>query len=162
MVKSLIAALVAVALPLGFSQAQQQQPERSSRNPVPRVSLGIAVEDVPQENAQHGVMIRQIRPDSAAAKAGLKVGDVITRVSDRQIKAYEDLISNLAGHKPGDQLTFSIRRNEKTEQVKVTLGEPTASAQRPRRPRGFARARFSAWSPRRYPRCPRRAEIGLA
>jgi serine protease Do len=131
MLKSFVAALVAVAMPLGLSHAQQQQPERGSRNPLARVSLGIAVEDVPQEEGtDRGVVIRRIWPDSAAAKAGLKVGDVITRISNRQINDYEDLISNLAGHKPGDQLTFSIHRDGKTEQVKVTLGKPIAASQR--------------------------------
>ena len=40
-----------------------------------------------------GVFVCSVDPDSAAAKAGLKLGDVITKMDDKDIASYEDLVA---------------------------------------------------------------------
>ncbi len=69
-----------------------------------------------------GVFINYVEPDSAADKAGLKMGDVITKVDDTAIKSVEDL--NLAKKKysAGDTATLEIYRPDGTITVEITWG----------------------------------------
>lgn len=69
-----------------------------------------------------GVFINYVEPDSAADKAGLKMGDVITKVDGTEIKTVEDL--NLAKKKysAGDTATLEVYRPDGTVTVKITWG----------------------------------------
>ena len=69
-----------------------------------------------------GVFITYVEPDSAADKAGLKMGDVITKVDGTEIKTVEDL--NLAKKKysAGDTATLEIYRPDGTVTVEITWG----------------------------------------
>ena len=69
-----------------------------------------------------GVFITYVEPDSAADKAGLKMGDVITKVDDTEIKTVEDL--NLAKKKfsAGDTADLEIYRPDGTVTVRITWG----------------------------------------
>ncbi|OEJ26108.1 protease [Streptomyces agglomeratus] len=61
--------------------------------------------------------------DSPAGKAGLKAGDVITKLDDRVIDSGPTLISEIWTHKPGDQVTLTYERDGKTSTAEVTLGQ---------------------------------------
>ncbi|MGW0546943.1 S1C family serine protease [Streptomyces altiplanensis] len=61
--------------------------------------------------------------DSPAGKAGLKAGDVITKLDDRVIDSGPTLISEIWTHKPGDKVTLTYERDGKTSTVEVTLGQ---------------------------------------
>ncbi|MEY8387749.1 trypsin-like peptidase domain-containing protein [Oscillospiraceae bacterium 38-13] len=69
-----------------------------------------------------GVFINYVEPDSAADKAGLKMGDVITKVDGTDIKTVEDL--NLAKKKysAGDSATLEVYRPDGTITVEITWG----------------------------------------
>lgn len=69
-----------------------------------------------------GVFITYVEPDSAADKAGLKMGDVITKVDDTEIKSVEDL--NLAKKKysAGDAAKLEVYRPDGTVTVEITWG----------------------------------------
>ncbi|WP_300690563.1 trypsin-like peptidase domain-containing protein [uncultured Oscillibacter sp.] len=69
-----------------------------------------------------GVFITYVEPDSAADKAGLKMGDVITKVDGTDIKSVEDL--NLAKKKysAGDSATLEVYRPDGTVTVEITWG----------------------------------------
>ncbi len=61
--------------------------------------------------------------DSPAGKAGLKAGDVITKLDDRVIDSGPTLISEIWTHKPGDKVTLTYEREGKTSTAEVTLGQ---------------------------------------
>lgn len=69
-----------------------------------------------------GVFITYVEPDSAADKAGLKMGDVITKVDGTDVKSVEDL--NLAKKKysAGDAATLEVYRPDGTVTVEITWG----------------------------------------
>lgn len=69
-----------------------------------------------------GVFITYVEPDSAADKAGLKMGDVITKVDGTDIKSVEDL--NLAKKKysAGDSAALEVYRPDGTVTVEITWG----------------------------------------
>lgn len=60
-------------------------------------------------------------PGSPADKAGLRSGDVITKVNDTQITEDHSLASILAPFSPGDKITLTILRDGKTQTVTATL-----------------------------------------
>ncbi|MFD5101637.1 S1C family serine protease [Streptomyces albidochromogenes] len=61
--------------------------------------------------------------DSPAGRAGLKAGDVITKLDDRVIDSGPTLISEIWTHKPGDKVTLTYEREGKTSTAEVTLGQ---------------------------------------
>lgn len=67
-----------------------------------------------------GVFVWSVEPDSAAEKAGLKMGDVIIKVDDTEIKSVEDL--NLAKKKysAGDTVSMEVYRPDGNVTLEVT------------------------------------------
>lgn len=72
--------------------------------------------------ASWGTKITEVRPDSPAATAGLKQGDVITSLDGIDIQNSDQFEDNLAVFKPGAEIAISLYRGGKPLQVKVTLG----------------------------------------
>ncbi|WP_432038243.1 S1C family serine protease [Streptomyces cucumeris] len=62
-------------------------------------------------------------PGGPADKAGLKSGDVITKLDDTVIDSGPTLISEIWTHKPGDKVTLTYKRDGKQSTVDVTLGQ---------------------------------------
>ena len=61
-------------------------------------------------------------PDSPAAAAGLKAGDVILAIDGTTVDQDHDLGTLILPHAPGDTLTLRVLRNGKTSEVRVKLG----------------------------------------
>jgi putative serine protease PepD len=84
-----------------------------------RAYLGIRIG---QTNA--GVYVGSVATGGPAAKAGIKVGDVITAVDGTQTASLDDLGAALASRKPGQTVTLSILgQNGSKHSVQVTLGQ---------------------------------------
>lgn len=66
-------------------------------------------------------IIGQVIADSPAQKAGLQAGDRITRVNDRKVNTWHDLVSYVRVH-PDETIQISFRRNDVLMHVPVTLG----------------------------------------
>jgi len=75
------------------------------------------------EDGQKGAWIREVTPDSPAAKAGLQNGDIVTKVGDREVKDVADLTSAIAEHKAGSKVMLWVMRDGKERQIEATLGE---------------------------------------
>ncbi|WP_019885660.1 S1C family serine protease [Streptomyces purpureus] len=70
-----------------------------------------------------GVAVVEVPADGAAAKAGIRPGDVITKVDDAQITTLTSLAEALAGRGPGERVTVTYVRAGATRTAAVTLGE---------------------------------------
>ena len=68
-----------------------------------------------------GVFVCSVDPDSAAAKAGLKLGDVITKMDDKDIASYEDLVAAKKSYSAGDTVTLTVYRGGETIEVPLTF-----------------------------------------
>ena len=76
-----------------------------------------------------GVFVCSVDPDSAAAKAGLKLGDVITKMDDKDITSYEDLVAAKKSYSAGDTVTLTVYREGKTIEVQLTFDAVPESAE---------------------------------
>ncbi|MDD7408657.1 MAG: trypsin-like peptidase domain-containing protein [Anaerovoracaceae bacterium] len=72
--------------------------------------------------ADSGVYVAQIFTDSPAAKAGLKEGDIITKINDKEISGMSALKSELINYSPGTEITLTVERDKKDQKIKLTLG----------------------------------------
>jgi serine protease Do len=70
-------------------------------------------------NEGRGLLINDVRPDSPAAKAGLKAGDVIVEIEGKEVKGMGDLIRTISEKKEGD-VTLTIVRDRSRQTVRVT------------------------------------------
>ncbi|MDD3346704.1 trypsin-like peptidase domain-containing protein [Oscillibacter sp.] len=71
-------------------------------------------------NVKSGVFVYSVEEGGAAAKAGLKMGDVITKVDDHQIATMEDLTAVKKQYSAGDTATVTIYRENKETTVELT------------------------------------------
>jgi serine protease Do len=83
--------------------------------------LGVSSEKGDDDIA--GAKIRQVTKGSGAEKAGLKPGDVITRVNETAISDPEDLTGAIHKLKPEDKVNLTFKRDGKEEKVVATLGK---------------------------------------
>jgi len=79
------------------------------------VSLGLPAQTT-------GVLVVQIVPGSAAAQAGIKVRDVVTKINDQVIDNEHPVATIMTKFRPGDKVTLTIIRDGNTVKVDVTLG----------------------------------------
>jgi serine protease Do len=94
--------------------------------------LGVSVQEVTQALADAfqlakpmGALISTVRPESAAAKAGLRFGDVIVAVDGHPILSSSDLPLWVAMAMPGQQLVIDVLRDGQPLQTRATLEDPT-------------------------------------
>ena len=99
---------------------------------VSKPYMGVSVSDV-NENYQiyglpAGAAIQSVASDSPAEKAGLKIGDIITKAGDNEITCANDLIDAIGDAQVGDSLTLTVYRRGETITVTVVIGEQIQSA----------------------------------
>ena len=72
-------------------------------------------------NATEGVFVYSVEDDGAGDKAGLRLGDVITKLNDTQITSMEDLSAAKKGFKAGDTVTLTVLRDGKEITTQLTF-----------------------------------------
>ena len=75
--------------------------------------------------ANEGALVDQTSPDTPAAEAGLKAGDVIVKLNGQEIKDAADLTRRVGAMKPGDKAEITYVRNGKEKTASVTLAPQT-------------------------------------
>lgn len=94
--------------------------------PVPtmtdRPMIGVQLED-----SDNGPVIRAVAAGSPAETAGLKVGDVLTKIGDTEIKDAASASAAVQALKVGDEVAVEVTRDGETVTVQVTLSAATPS-----------------------------------
>lgn len=95
---------------------------------VTRAWLGVYIQDVTpgmekQLGVREGALVTEVVPNSPAAKAGIRAGDVITAVGDQKIRNSNDLQMAIMYRRPGEQVTVTLLRDKKTLVLSVVLEE---------------------------------------
>ncbi|AJE08903.1 Do family serine endopeptidase [Mannheimia haemolytica] len=72
-------------------------------------------------STQQGAFVSEVLPDSAAAKAGFKAGDVITEINGQKIRSFSELRAKVATSGVGKEIELTYLRDGKEAKAKVTL-----------------------------------------
>jgi serine protease Do len=75
------------------------------------------------EEAEGGARVKSIMPGSPAAKVGIKVDDIVTKVNKTKIVDAESLVNAVGRHKPGVEITIKITRAKEQLELKATLAK---------------------------------------
>jgi|KBSSwiStaDraftv2_1062776.scaffolds.fasta_scaffold81925_3 serine protease Do len=91
-----------------------------------RRQLGVTLESLDDQLAgyfgvKEGALVKSVEKDSAAEKAGLKAGDVITTVNGRKIYDTSDVTRAIDRSEDGAELTIEVMRDKKPQTLKGKL-----------------------------------------
>src|SRR5271154_3914130 len=118
---------VSFAIPINLAVQVKDQIVKTGK--VAHSRLGVEVQTLDQSLADSfklpnptGALIAKIEPDSAAAKAGVKVGDVILKFNGSPIVDAGQLSARVGVATPGDKATLEIWRDGKTIDLTAPVG----------------------------------------
>ena len=102
--------------------------ELKTYNKVRRPYMGISGRDLTKQIAKthdlvEGIYVSSVEQFSAAEKAGIKAGDVITSIDGTEVKTMDKLNEIKNKHKIDDTVTLKIFRDGKTQDIQLQLGE---------------------------------------
>jgi serine protease Do len=96
---------------------------------IERGFLGVSIQSVTPEiaaglgiDSDDGAIISAVTPGSAADRAGLRPGDVITRIGSTRVTAAKDLSRAVADLKPGETARIGLIRNGEPMELEVKVG----------------------------------------
>ncbi|MBR0672193.1 Do family serine endopeptidase [Neoroseomonas soli] len=102
---------------------------------VQRGWLGVSLQPMDRDLATalgiadaKGALVAAVEPDSPAAKAGLRAGDVITAIDGRRIENPRDLAAGVADVAPGRTATLALLRDGTATEQRVEIGNNPANA----------------------------------
>lgn len=78
---------------------------------------------VTSEGSTGGVKVTSVSENSAAAKAGITKGDVITKINDKSVFDHEQLSETISDFKVKDKITITYKRDGKENKATATLGK---------------------------------------
>jgi serine protease Do len=124
---------VSFAIPIEVAMNAVRQIKETGH--VTRGQLGVVIRDVQSEemgdlglNRQAGAFVQSVQNSSAAAKAGIQVGDVITAFNGRSIDSSSDLPPMVGALAPGARGEVELLRAGKPMKVTVVLSALDANA----------------------------------
>jgi len=85
--------------------------------------LGVATGE-----SKNGAEVEEVTEKSAAEKAGLKKGDVITKIDNESVFSQDDVSKEIRKHKPEDKVTITYKRDGKEQKATATLGKRPGGA----------------------------------
>jgi len=99
---------------------------------TPSRRLGIEGEGLGEEpqfaeflGVKEGVLVKSVLKNSAAEKAGIKAGDVITKIGDTAVYNSHDITGTLRANHQNQTFTVTVVRNKKEMQITVTIEDRT-------------------------------------
>lgn len=117
---------IGFAIPINIAKPVVSDFEKYGRiiRPFLGISYYVITEDLAKlRDLPQGAFVQSVVKGSGAAKAGVKVGDVITAIDGQKITERTTLAKVIISHKVGDKVTLSINRRGKERALKATLGE---------------------------------------
>ncbi|MCU0943606.1 MAG: PDZ domain-containing protein, partial [Hydrogenophaga sp.] len=98
--------------------------------------IGVEPQDLTPELAEsfgvgtrNGVIITGVLQNGPAAQAGIRPGDVITRVKGREVRDVPQLLAAVAALTPGEKAELDVQRRSEAIKVEVTPGRRNLASQ---------------------------------
>jgi S1-C subfamily serine protease len=116
---------IGVGFAIPSNPAQRIAKELIANGKATHAFLGVSTRtaaDSQNSGVGTGAEIVSVQSGSAAANAGLQVGDVVTAVGDRTVTSSTELTAAVRGKAPGATVTMTVRRGSASSTSNVTLG----------------------------------------
>lgn len=119
---------VGVGFAIASNLARQVAESLASKGAVVRPWLGISMQPLTAElkrqfKVDGGILLNDVFKGEPAAKAGLRPGDVVTRVGKNAVNSPHDLQFAVLAYSPGELIPVSVVRNGKELEFKVTASQ---------------------------------------
>jgi serine protease Do len=119
---------IGFAIPVNMARTVMDQLIKSGK--VERGHLGLSIQPLTPEIASslglsetRGVIVNSVTPNSAAARAGIRRGDVVVAFNGEPVGDGNSLRNQVAASRPGTEVELTIIRDKQKQQVRATLGE---------------------------------------
>jgi serine protease Do len=119
---------IGFAIPSNMARTVMEQLVKSGK--VRRGQLGVVTSRVTSDMAQSlgmpeakGVIVNSVRPGSAAERAGIRRGDIITAINDAPVSDTNAFRNRVASNAPGTEVTLTVLRDNREQKMRATLGE---------------------------------------
>ncbi len=119
---------IGFAVPANMAKSVMGQLRKTGK--VSRGLLGVTVQNVTSDLAAslglseaRGALVNSVQPGGPAERAGLRRGDVIVGFDGTPVTDSNSLRNRVASTQPGAEVTLTLTRDNREQQVKVTLGE---------------------------------------
>ena len=126
---------IGFAIPSNMAKSVMNQ--LIGKGKVNRGMLGVGIQPVTSDLATglglkevRGVLINSVTPGGPADKAGVKMGDVILKLNGKDVSDPNELRNTIAGTAPGTEVTLTLSRDGKQQDVRVKLAELTPETAR--------------------------------
>jgi serine protease Do len=123
---------IGFSIPSNMAKSVMDQLLKDGR--VRRGMLGINIQNITEDTAKalelkerSGILVSNVRSGSAADKAGVKRGDIITAINGDKIEDSNVLRNKVAGTLPGTEIKLTIVRDGEPRELTATLDEFAAS-----------------------------------
>lgn len=121
---------VGIGFAIPSNMAHQLMEQLVRYGAIRRGLLGVSTQDLTPELAQAfalersgGAVVAQVSPRSAAERAGIRQGDVITAINDRPVRDSSSLRNNIGVLRAGDAVRVELIRDGKPLTISATLGD---------------------------------------
>lgn len=95
---------------------------------VQRAVLGVSITDISSEFAKEknikqmeGAYVLGLSDTGAAKEAGIKEGDIIIEIDNSKVKSVSEIQEKIGRHSPGDKVSVSVMRDNKTKNFEIEL-----------------------------------------
>ena len=119
---------IGFAIPANMAKDVMEQLTRTGR--VRRGMLGVTIQPVTSDLASslglaqvRGAIVSSVQAGSPAERAGVRQGDVITAFNGSPVSDSNSLRNLVARSQPGSEATLTVSRDNREQQLRVTLGE---------------------------------------
>lgn len=126
---------IGFAIPSNMAKSVMEQLIKGGK--VRRSVLGVNVQPIDSDLAEslnlkevRGIIVSAVQPGSSAAQAGVRVGDVITALNGAPVSDFNNFRNQIAAQAPGTEVTLTLLRDGREQQLKARLTERTEEVSR--------------------------------
>ncbi len=117
---------VGFAIPIDYAKSVAEEIIQTGRATHPHIGVSavtITPDGASAAGTSPGAMVRGVEAGGSAALAGLRPGDIITKVNNFAVGSINDLIAATRVHRVGERITVTFERDRRVQAVEVTLQE---------------------------------------